>query len=107
MGGGEHVLLHGGDWGADPRVEVAGREEKATVLSDTGLVFPLPGNGEAIVEGRVRNGQGVSRPFTLNAPTVRERSPGTPRSARSRADVAMRRSACPSRWGFPARWRTR
>ena len=68
--GGEHVLLHGGDWGADPRVEVAGREAAATVLSDTGLVFPLPGNGEAIVEGRVRNGQGVSRPFTLNAPTV-------------------------------------
>lgn len=70
VGGGEHVLLHGGDWGADPRVEVAGREAAATVLSDTGLVFPLPGNGEAIVEGRVRNGQGVSRPFTLNAPTV-------------------------------------
>lgn len=70
VGGGEHVLLHGGDWGANPRVEVAGREEAATVLSDTGLVFPLPGNGEAIVEGRVRNGQGVSRPFTLNAPTV-------------------------------------
>lgn len=70
VGGGDHVLLHGGDWGERPRVEAGGREVAAAALSDTGLVFPFPADGEAIVEGRVRSGAGDSLPFTLNAPTV-------------------------------------
>ena len=67
---GDRVLVHGGDWGPSPRVEAGGRTVEATVLSDSGLVFPFPADREAIVEGRVVNADGASAPFALNAPTV-------------------------------------
>ncbi len=66
---GDHVLVHGGEWGADARVEAGGRSIPATTLSDTGLVFAYPFADERIVEGRVVNSSGASEPFVVNAPT--------------------------------------
>jgi len=68
-GAGDHVLLHGGGWGADPRVETSGRSVPATVLSDTGLVFPYPFGEERIFEGRVAGASGASAAFSVNVPT--------------------------------------
>ncbi len=67
--GGEHVVVHGGDWGEKPRIVLGDATVPATVLSDTGLAFPFPGGEEAIAEGRVVNAAGASRPFALNVPT--------------------------------------
>ncbi len=69
VGGGDHVILHGGDWGSRPRVEAGGKSLAAKPLSDSGLVFPFPAGEESIVEGRVVTDAGASEPFTLNAPT--------------------------------------
>ncbi len=66
---GDHVLVHGGEWGADARVEAGERTIPATTLSDTGLVFAYPFADERIVEGRVVNSSGASEPFAVNAPT--------------------------------------
>ena len=68
--GGDHVLLHGADWGARPRVQIGGASLEGGALSDTGLVFPFPGGEERILEGRVENERGRSGPFALNVPTV-------------------------------------
>ena len=70
VGAGDHVLLHGGAWGKDVRVLIdGGKVCPATVLSDTGLVFPFPCDEEKIVEGRVVDDSGKSAPFALNMPT--------------------------------------
>ena len=69
VGAGGHVILHGGDWGKDVRVESEGKSLAATTLSDSGLVFPFPAEEERIVEGRVVNEAGASATFTLNEPT--------------------------------------
>ncbi len=69
VGGGDHVILHGGNWGESPRVEANGTSFAATRLSGSGLVFPFPAAEESIVEGRVVTAAGASEPFTLNAPT--------------------------------------
>ncbi len=69
VGGGDHVVLHGGNWGMNPRVEAGGQSLAAKTLSDSGLIFPYPAGAEAIVEGRVVTAAGKSEPFTLNAPT--------------------------------------
>ena len=70
VGAGDHVLVHGGAWGKDVRVVTdGGKTCPATVLSDTGLVFPFPADSERIVEGRVVSDAGKSAPFALNAPT--------------------------------------
>ena len=53
VGAGEHVLVHGGAWGRNPRFVSEGYSVPATVLSDSGLVFPFPADSERIVEGRV------------------------------------------------------
>ena len=54
VGAGDHVLVHGGAWGNHARVVTdGGKTCPATVLSDTGLVFPFPADSERIVEGRV------------------------------------------------------
>ena len=66
---GEHVLVHGGAWGANPRFVSAGSSVPATVLSDSGLVFPFPADSERIVEGRVVGDGGASAPIALNVPT--------------------------------------
>ena len=71
VGAGDHVILHGGSWGNHVRVVTNGEKTSpATVLSDTGLVFPFPGAAEKIVEGRVVNDDGESAPFAVNVPTV-------------------------------------
>ena len=70
VGAGDHVLVHGGAWGKDARVVTdGGKTCPASVLSDTGLVFPFPADSERIVEGRVVSDAGKSAPFALNAPT--------------------------------------
>ena len=69
VGAGDHVILHGGSWGNHVRVVTdGGNTSPATVLSDTGLVFPFPGAAEKIVEGRVVNDDGESAPFAVNVP---------------------------------------
>lgn len=86
---GEIVLLHGGDWGGDPRVEIASIRnaepgEAATgrtpaigdvrVLApihhtETGFSFVLPETPEGLYIGRVISGvRGPSAPFVLNEP---------------------------------------
>ena len=70
VGTGDRVLVHGGGWGTNVRVEVDGKTFATTELSDTGLVFPYPADAERIVEGRIVGAGGASEPFTLNAPTV-------------------------------------
>ena len=70
VGAGDHVLVHGGAWGKNVRVVTDGEKTcPATVLSDTGLVFPFPADSERIMEGRVVSDAGKSAPFALNAPT--------------------------------------
>ena len=68
-GPGDHVILHGGDWGVNPHLVAGGRTCEAVVLSDSGLVFPFPEDSERIVEGRVVGDGGASAPFALNVPT--------------------------------------
>ena len=87
---GEIVVLHGGDWGDDPKVEIASIRnsepgEAATgrtpVMGDvrvlapihrteTGLSFVLPETPEGLHMCRVvLGGGGASAPFVLNEPT--------------------------------------
>ena len=86
---GEIVLLHGGDWGGDPRVEIASIRDAepgeaatgyAPVIGDvrvltpihhteTGLSFVLPEKSEGLHICRVISGvRGPSAPFVLNEP---------------------------------------
>jgi hypothetical protein len=67
---GDNVLVHGGNWGKDVKVEIGGKHFSSTVLSDTGLVFTYPSKKEEILEGRLVNSAGVSAPFSINSPTV-------------------------------------
>ena len=87
---GEIVLLHGGDWGDDPKVEIASIRDsepgeaatgRTPVIGDvrvlapvhrteTGLSFVLPGTPEGLHVCRVISGmRGPSAPFVLNEPT--------------------------------------
>ena len=87
---GEIVLLHGGDWGGDPKVEIAAIRDaepgkaatgQAPVIGDgrvltpihrteTGLSFVLPKTSAGLHICRVISGaRGPSAPFVLNEPT--------------------------------------
>lgn len=86
----EIVLLHGGNWGGDPRVEIASIRDtepgdaatgRAPVIGDvrvlspihhseTGLSFVLPETSTGLHICRVISGvRGPSAPFVLNEPT--------------------------------------
>ena len=86
---GEIVLLHGGNWGGDPRVEIASIRDaepgeaatgQAPVIgngrvlapihhTETGLSFVLPETPAGLHIGRVISGvRGPSAPFVLNEP---------------------------------------
>lgn len=66
---GDNVLVHGGNWGKDTKVEINGKLFESTILSDTGLVFPYPTDKEQIFQGRIVNSTGKSAPFSVNVPT--------------------------------------
>ena len=72
---GETVLLHGGNFGKNPVIELTSGSKSQTVspisVSDASIMFVYPETWEAgIVRGRVRSGEFVSKPFQLNAPNV-------------------------------------
>ena len=72
---GETVLLHGGNFGKTPVIELTSGSKSQTVspisVSDASIMFVYPETWEAgIVRGRVCSGELVSKPFQLNAPNV-------------------------------------
>jgi hypothetical protein len=69
VGQGDNIIVHGGNWGKNTKIEIGGKILPSTPLSDTGLVFPYPSNKEEIFEGRIVNENGASRPFSVNIPT--------------------------------------
>ena len=69
VGSGDHVLVHGSDWGTGPKAEIGGKTVPLAVLSDSAAVFPFPPE-ESVVRGRIVGAGGRSEPFVLNAPTV-------------------------------------
>ena len=72
---GETVLVHGGHFGGDSRVELTKGDRKATVtpvsVSETTLMFVYPEGWEAGIVGcAVVSGGMRSKPFEINAPAV-------------------------------------
>ena len=72
---GETVLVHGGNFGTNPVVDLTSGEQKQTVtpisVSETAIMFVYPESWPAgIVSGVVRSGELASKPFQLNAPDV-------------------------------------
>ena len=70
---GETVLVHGGNFGTHPMVDLTSRERKETVpplsVSDTTLMFVYPESWKAaVVSAVVKSGGLASKPFQLNAP---------------------------------------
>ena len=72
---GETVLLHGGNFGKNPVVELTWNRKKQTVtpisVSESSVMFTYPENWKkGIVSGVVMSGNLVSKPFQINAPDV-------------------------------------
>lgn len=70
---GETVLIHGGNFGVNPVVELASGRRKQTVtpisVSETALMFVYPESWKpGIISGVVKAGILASKPFQLNAP---------------------------------------
>lgn len=63
---GERVLLSGGNWGTDPRVQIGDRTVSPDLVSESELVFRLPCDGAAT--GTVVSKGGASAPFGVNFP---------------------------------------
>lgn len=72
---GETVLIHGGNFGENPVIELTSGVKKQTVtpvsVSEASIMFVYPETWEpGIVSGIVKSGKLVSKPFQLNAPDV-------------------------------------
>ncbi len=72
---GETVLLHGGNFGKDPVVELTWGNKKQTVVpvsvSESSVMFTYPENwGKGVISGMIRSGNMTSKPFQVNAPAV-------------------------------------
>lgn len=72
---GETVLVHGGNWGEKPVVELTIGRKKLTVapisVSDASLMFVYPESWKpAVIGGVVKSGELVSELFKVNAPDI-------------------------------------
>ena len=72
---GETVLVHGGNFGASPVVDLTSGEQKQTItpisVSEAALMFVYPESWKpGIACGVVKSGELASKPFQLNAPNV-------------------------------------
>ena len=72
---GETVLVHGGNFGEHPVVDLTGGQQKQTVtplsVSETALMFVYPQSWKSgIASVVVKSGEAASRPFQLNAPDI-------------------------------------
>ena len=72
---GETVLLHGGNFGENPVIELTSGRKKLTItpisVSEASVMFIFPETWKpGIVDGVVRSGDLLSKSFSLNAPDV-------------------------------------
>lgn len=72
---GETVLIHGGNFGENPVVELTEKKKKVAIsplsVSESSIMFTLPETWTpGLVNGVVRSGELVSKVFQLNAPDI-------------------------------------